>query len=151
MAQRRANRCWLTVGLKFQLPARAFTVRPAIFRFDHFASLYSQATLTAYSKRMGRAGALAMEANRLAQHGDDLAELAEGGPVVVVLAGTGKLLAPFGQLGPSTWPVESTSGPNSVSLTVLPSTATLLALLTSWVLKNDPYFGVHARISGRST
>ena len=43
-------------------------------------------------------------------------------------------------------PVESTSGPNSVSFTVLPRTATLAALVTSCELKKEPYCVGHARI-----
>ena len=49
------------------------------------------------------------------------------------------------------WPVGSTSGPNSCSLTVLPSTATFDALLTSCGLKNMPYFTGHCLMSGKST
>ena len=55
---------------------------------------------------------------------------------------------PFGAITPMTlngwlrmrmiWPIESASAPNSVSLTVLPSTATLVALVTSCALKNEP-------------
>ena len=49
------------------------------------------------------------------------------------------------------WPVGSTSGPNSCSLTVLPSTATFAALLTSCGPKNTPYLTGQLRMSGKST
>ena len=48
-------------------------------------------------------------------------------------------------------PVGSTSGPNSVSATTVPSTATLAALLTSCCVKKLPYFVGQLRISGKST
>src|SRR5689334_12747085 len=47
-------------------------------------------------------------------------------------------------------PVGSTSGPNSVSDTTTPSTATLAAPLTSCGVKNAPNFCGQFRISGRS-
>ena len=55
---------------------------------------------SSFNKHIGRAGALAVEAGRLAKHGDDLAELAEGQPVVVGRARLGELAAMVGELGP---------------------------------------------------
>jgi hypothetical protein len=48
-------------------------------------------------------------------------------------------------------PVGSTSGPKSVSDTVVPSTATFAALVTSCAVKNAPCFSGQLRISGSST
>ena len=70
-------------------------------------------------------------------------------------------MEPFGDNTPSTlngWfltrmicPVGSTSGPNRLSETVWPSTATFCAELTSCDVKKLPYFIGQLRISGRST
>ncbi len=48
-------------------------------------------------------------------------------------------------------PVGSTSGPNNVSETTVPSTATFAAVLTSCAVKNVPYLVGQVRIIGRST
>src|SRR4051794_3549461 len=52
------------------------------------------------SVHVRRAGTLAMEPRGLAEHGDDLAELPEGDPVVACGAGLGQLATAAGQLGP---------------------------------------------------
>ncbi len=49
------------------------------------------------------------------------------------------------------WPTESAPSPKSWVFTVVPSTATLEALETSWALKNEPVRVGHARMSGKST